>query len=59
MDRPEYLVEMTTHVPEGTPAETVDDLNARQAVATRELAEQGRLVRLWTHPHGPVRGTGS
>ncbi|MDT7762239.1 MAG: hypothetical protein QOC63_1659 [Mycobacterium sp.] len=31
MDRPEYLVEMTTHVAEGTPAQTVDDLKAREA----------------------------
>jgi muconolactone D-isomerase len=59
MDRPEYLVEMTTHVPEGTPAETADSLTAPEAAAARELAEQGRLVRLWTLRNDPVRGTGS
>jgi muconolactone delta-isomerase len=54
MDRPEYPVEMTTPVPERTPAETVDDLKAREAVATRELATPPT-----PHPNDPVRGTGS
>jgi muconolactone D-isomerase len=37
----EYLVTMTTHVPAGTPPESVDDVRAREAAHTRELAEQG------------------
>lgn len=27
----DYFVEMTTHVPQGTPQETVDDIRAREA----------------------------
>ena len=27
----EYLVTMTTHVPDGTPAQAVDDVRAREA----------------------------
>src|SRR6202012_669765 len=34
----EYLVTMTTHVPGGTPPETVDDVRAREAARTRDLA---------------------
>jgi muconolactone delta-isomerase len=39
----EYLVTMTTHVPDGTPAEAVDDIRAREAARSRELAAQGPL----------------
>ena len=28
----EYLVTMTTHVPDGTPAEAVDDVRTREAL---------------------------
>ena len=38
---------MTTHVPAGTPAETVDDVRAREAARSPELAAQGYLRRLW------------
>lgn len=49
----EFLVTMTTHVPEGvTPAE-VDDMRAREAANTEALAAQGRVVRLWRPPLGP------
>lgn len=34
----EYLVTMTTHVPDGTPAETVEDIRARETARSRELA---------------------
>jgi len=34
----EYLVTMTTRVPDGTPAEAVDDVRAREAARSRELA---------------------
>jgi muconolactone delta-isomerase len=49
----EYLVTMTTHVPDGTPTEAVDDVKAREAAHTRELAEQGHVLRLWRPPLQP------
>jgi muconolactone D-isomerase len=48
----EYLVTMTTHVPDGTPAEAVEDIRAREA-RSRELAAQGHLLRLWRPPLQP------
>jgi muconolactone D-isomerase len=42
----EFLVTMTTHVPAGTPDETVDDVRAREATRSRALAGQGYLRRL-------------
>ena len=49
----EYLVTMTTHVPDGTPKEAVDDIRAREAAHSRELAAQGHLLRLWRPPLQP------
>jgi muconolactone delta-isomerase len=49
----EYLVTMTTHVPDGTPAEAVDDIRAREAAHSLELAAQGHLLRLWRPPLQP------
>lgn len=49
----EYLVTMTTHVPDGTPEETVQDVRAREATRSRELALQGHLLRLWRPPLQP------
>jgi muconolactone delta-isomerase len=49
----EYLVTMTTHVPEGTPESAVDDIRAREAEHTRELAAEGHVLRLWRPPLGP------
>jgi muconolactone D-isomerase len=49
----EYLVTMTTRVPDGTPAEAVEEVRAREAVHSRELAEQGHLLRLWRPPLQP------
>jgi muconolactone delta-isomerase len=49
----EYLVTMTTHVPDGTPAEAVDDVRAREAAHTRELVAQGHVLRLWRPPLAP------
>jgi len=34
----EYLVSMTTHVPDRTPEEAVQDIRAREAARSRELA---------------------
>jgi muconolactone delta-isomerase len=49
----EYLVSMTTHVPDGTPEEAVQDIRAREAAHSRELAAQGHLLRLWRPPLQP------
>ena len=49
----EYLVTMTTHVPEGTPDQAVADIRSREAARSRELAVQGRLLRLWRPPLQP------
>jgi muconolactone delta-isomerase len=49
----EYLVTMTTHVPDGTPQQAVDDVRAREAAHTSELAAQGHVLRLWRPPLQP------
>src|SRR3954447_23146160 len=49
----EFLVEMTTRVPERTPAEAVDDIRTREAARSSELAAQGHLLRLWRPPLQP------
>jgi muconolactone delta-isomerase len=49
----EYLVTMTTHVPEGTPEQAVDDVRAREAARSGELVAQGHLLRLWRPPLRP------
>ena len=49
----EYLVIMTTHVPDGTSAEAIDDIRTREAAHSRELASQGYLLRLWRPPLQP------
>jgi muconolactone delta-isomerase len=49
----EYLVTMTTQVPDGTPERAVDDIRAREAARSRELAATGHLLRLWRPPLRP------
>jgi len=49
----EYLVDMVTSVPDGTSEEVVADMRTREAARSRELAEQGHLLRLWRPPLGP------
>jgi muconolactone delta-isomerase len=49
----EYLVTMTTHVPEGTSEQVVNDVRAREAAHSRELAAGGQLLRLWRPPLRP------
>jgi muconolactone delta-isomerase len=49
----EYLVTMTTRIPDGTPEESVNDVRAREAARARELAAQGHLLRLWRPPLQP------
>ena len=49
----EYLVEMTTHVPDGTPEETVHTVRSGEATCARALANEGLLLRLWRPPQEP------
>jgi muconolactone delta-isomerase len=49
----EYLVTMTTHVPDGTPDSEVDEVRTREAARSRVLAAQGHLLRLWRPPLAP------
>ena len=49
----DFLVTMTTHVPDGTTAESVADVKAREAARSAELAAQGHLLRLWRPPLQP------
>jgi muconolactone delta-isomerase len=49
----EYLVDMTTRVPDGTAAEAIDDIRSREGAHSRELASQGYLLRLWRPPLQP------
>ena len=49
----EYLVIMTTRVPDGTSEEAIDDIRTREAARSRELASQGHLLRLWRPPLQP------
>ncbi|MFF0063442.1 muconolactone Delta-isomerase family protein [Streptomyces sp. NPDC005279] len=53
----EFLVEITTSIPEGTPPAAVDRRRAAEAVRARELAAAGHLVRLW-RPVGELRSIG-
>jgi len=50
----EFLVEITTNVPEGTDPAEVARRRAAEAVRARELAATGNLVRLW-RPVGELR----
>ncbi|HUN34311.1 MAG TPA: muconolactone Delta-isomerase family protein [Trebonia sp.] len=49
----EYLVSMTTHVPDGTAEEEVNQVRAREAAHSAELVAQGRLLRLFRPPLKP------
>jgi muconolactone D-isomerase len=49
----EFLADMITQVPEGTPAAEVDDTKGREALRAAELVEQGHLLRLWKPPIRP------
>ena len=43
----EYLVTMTTHVPDGTSEEAVQEIRTREAARSAQLATEGHLLRLW------------
>jgi muconolactone delta-isomerase len=49
----EYLVTMTTLVPDGTNDQTVEEIRSREAARSRELATEGHLLRLWRPPLRP------
>jgi muconolactone delta-isomerase len=49
----EYLVTMTTLVPDGTADERVQEIRGHEAARSRELAAQGHLLRLWRPPLQP------
>jgi muconolactone delta-isomerase len=46
----EYLVTMTTHVPDGTSEQAVEDIRGREAAHTRQLEAEGHILRLWRPP---------
>jgi muconolactone delta-isomerase len=46
----EFLVEFELQVPAGTPQSDVGERVKAEAAATKELADQGQLVRLWRRP---------
>ncbi len=49
----EYLVTMTTHVPDGTSEEAVQEIRTREAARSAQLATEGHLLRLWRPPLQP------
>ncbi|MEU9364324.1 muconolactone Delta-isomerase family protein [Streptomyces avermitilis] len=53
----EFLVEITTTIPEGTEPAEVDRRRAAEAVRAKELAAAGNLLRLW-RPVGELRSIG-
>ena len=46
----EFLTTFSLSPPPGTPASLVDNTKAREARRARQLAGQGRLLRLWMLP---------
>lgn len=53
----EFLITITTTIPEGTDPAEVDRRRAEEAVRAKELAASGNLVRLW-RPVGEPRSIG-
>ena len=53
----EFLVEITTAIPEGTPQAEVDRRRAAERARSAELAATGNLYRLW-RPVGELRSVG-
>jgi muconolactone delta-isomerase len=46
----EFFTTFTISIPARTPSNLVDEVDAREADRAHELADQGRLVRLWELP---------
>ncbi|MFD3400014.1 muconolactone Delta-isomerase family protein [Kribbella sp. NPDC058693] len=55
-DATEYFTIFKLTIPEGTPSELADEKVAGEARRTRELAAEGKLVRLWRRGDGPALG---
>ena len=53
----EFLVEITTTIPDGTTDEELDARRAAEALRAKELAATGHLDRLW-RPVGETRSIG-
>lgn len=53
----EFLVEITTTVPEGTAQDEVDRRRIAEAARAKELTATGHLARLW-RPVGELRSIG-
>lgn len=53
----EFIVEIVTTIPDGTPQSEVDEKRAQEALRAKELVAQGSLVRLW-RPIGELRSIG-
>lgn len=53
----EFVVEITTSLPDTMGQSEVDDLRAAEAVRAKELTATGNLVRLW-RPIGEMRSIG-
>ena len=47
----EFLTDMVTTVPDGTPPEVVADTKNREAARARQLVGAGHLLRLWKPPN--------
>jgi muconolactone D-isomerase len=43
----EFLVELETHVPDGTAQAAVNDRKNAEAAASAKLGQQGHLLRFW------------
>jgi muconolactone delta-isomerase len=52
----EYFTIFNLTIPDGTPSELVDERFAGEASRTRELASEGKLIRLWRRNDGPALG---
>ncbi|GAB2997193.1 muconolactone Delta-isomerase family protein [Mycobacterium bourgelatii] len=52
----EFLVTMTAHLAQGTSEGQAADVGTLEAARSRELAVQGRLLRLWRMPLRPDEG---
>jgi len=49
----EFLVTMTTHVPDGTSERAVADVRTREAARSGQLVAQGHLLHVWRPPLEP------
>ncbi|MBY8883095.1 muconolactone Delta-isomerase family protein [Actinacidiphila acidipaludis] len=53
----EFLVEITTTIPDGTSQDEIDQRRAAERERAKELASTGHLARLW-RPVGELRSIG-